>query len=206
MTLVAVARRRFAADTAEHEMTVLRDDGLYRHLRFNPPGSWTYGYELVTWPGYLAIVGDAGDYVFARIEDMFKFFGPQGARGGFEDEEWGINPGYWSEKLQGRPDFAQVYSHDAFKARLYEWADAEADWSDVYPSLLRGAVDRELLHSYTFSDAEARERMDDVDDDGTLFSGWEWDLRDYESRFLWCCWAIVWGIGRYRAATEGSPK
>lgn len=25
---------RFARDTAQHEMTVLHDDGLYRHLRF----------------------------------------------------------------------------------------------------------------------------------------------------------------------------
>ena len=29
---------------------------------------------------------------------------------------------------------------------------------------------------------------------------WEWDLREYDWQFLWCCWAIVWGIGQYRAA------
>ena len=41
----------FAEDVAEHELTVRRDDGLYRHLRFQKPGTWIYGFDLITWPG-----------------------------------------------------------------------------------------------------------------------------------------------------------
>jgi hypothetical protein len=26
---------------------------------------------------------------------------------------------------------------------------------------------------------------------------WEWDFHDYESSFIWACYAIQWGITRY---------
>jgi hypothetical protein len=90
---VAKSRERFEQETAEHEMTVLRDDGLYRHLRFQRPGTSIYWFDLVTWPGRLVICGDCGDLMFSRLRDMFEFFGPDSSRGGFEDARWGINPG-----------------------------------------------------------------------------------------------------------------
>lgn len=33
--------REFLKDIADHRMTVLRDDGLYRHIRFQEPGTYT---------------------------------------------------------------------------------------------------------------------------------------------------------------------
>lgn len=208
----AQARDRFVRDTAEHTMAVLRDDGLYRHLRFQRPDSSFYYFDLVTWPGHLVICGDAGDYHFSRARDMFAFFGPQGARAGFDDVEYGINAWYWGEKLQGARagrDGAMSYSHDAFRAQLYQWAEQEAEdgWNyEMYPGLLREALDREVLYDWTHSAAEARERLDevmrDVDDHDLFSDAWEWDLRELDHRFLWCCWAIVWGIEQYRAATR----
>lgn len=35
-------QKRFAGDTDEHQMTVLHDDGLYRHLRFKAPTTGMY--------------------------------------------------------------------------------------------------------------------------------------------------------------------
>lgn len=191
--LIEKVRVRFVDDTAKHVMDVIRDDGLYRHLRFKQPGSTFYYHDLITWPGYLAIVGDAGDYLFSRTRDMFEFFASDSGR---------INPHYWGEKLQGPRngrDNARSYSHDAFRARLYEWCQDEGEWGGIYPSLLRGAVDRELLHDWTHSEHEARERLDYVDCDTSIFGdSWEWDLREYDHQFLWCCWAIARGIQRYR--------
>ena len=69
----AEVHERFKKDTAEHQMTVLRDDGLYRHLRFRKPGTGIYGFDIVTWPGYLAISGDMGASMFTRLEDMIQF-------------------------------------------------------------------------------------------------------------------------------------
>src|SRR5690348_12248442 len=80
---------QFADNTAEHELTILHGDGLYRHIRMQKPGTGMYHYDLVTWPGYLAISGDLDSYVFSRVRDMFTFFRGRG-----------INPSYWAEKVQ----------------------------------------------------------------------------------------------------------
>jgi hypothetical protein len=195
------ARERFERDTADHEMTVLREDGLYRHVRFQEPGTGAYYYDLVTWPGHLVICGDMGDYHFSRIRDMFDFFGPY---------RHGINPGYWAEKLQGPhrgSDLAQSYSHEAFRQHVHSWAENEALYNadcEMYPSLLRDALDREVLDDHTTHPDEARERLTAVEDGlgqpGMFGDVWDWDLREFDSRFLWCCWAIVRGIEQYRAA------
>jgi hypothetical protein len=201
----ALARKRFVRDTCDHKMQVFHDEGLYRHLRFVDPSSSMYWFDLVTWPGYLAIVGDAGDYVFCRTRDMFEFF-----ESDFEDCRWGINPHYWGEKLQhggsGGRSSAMSYSHEAFGAHLREWAREEALHNydmEMYPSLLTGAIERELLSEYTWSKEEALERLRDMEDElgeSPWPDAWEWDLREFDGQFLWCCWAIVWGIGQYRRA------
>ncbi|MEN5374297.1 hypothetical protein [Stenotrophomonas hibiscicola] len=47
----AKALARFEKDTAEHQMEVLLDNGVYRHLRFKRPGSYAFSFDVVTWPG-----------------------------------------------------------------------------------------------------------------------------------------------------------
>jgi hypothetical protein len=42
---------------AGHTMTVLRDEGLHRHVRFAGPDS-LYRFEIVTRPGALALRGE----------------------------------------------------------------------------------------------------------------------------------------------------
>lgn len=194
------SRLRFEAETREHVMSIIRDDGLYRHVRFKRPDDTFYFYDLVTWPGYLAIVGDAGDYLFSRIRDMFDFF---------NDHGYGINPDYWAQKLQGREvgrSGAKSYSHECFIAHVNSWAEEEAEYNwdcEMYPSLLKEALARELrLNEWTHSETEARDRMDDVEDElGYELFGetWEWDMRDFDHQFLWCCWAVMTGVQRYKA-------
>lgn len=194
------ARKRFEGDTAEHEMTVMRDDELYRHLRFKAPGTITYYYDLVTWPGYLAIVGDMGDYLFSRTRDMFEFFEGDGKR---------INPHYWAEKLQSGPSpgrsGAMVYSHDALRSHVLDWARDYCEYGGgdvMYPSLLVAALEREILSGHTLHPEEARERIDRLEEAVGYVEAWEWDLREYDQHFLWCCWAILRGIGQYRTKEQ----
>ncbi len=203
-------RESFVRATAEHQMSILHDDGLYRHLRFQKPGTSIYYFDLVTWPGHLVVCGDLGDYHFSRTRDMTEFFAPSGARGGFEDRRWGVNLYYWGEKLLGgRPGRAGAmsYSHDAFRAQLYSWAAKEAAHNadcEMYPGLLQEALEREVLDEHTHSMDEALERLRDVEDEigERLWSddAWEWDLREFDASYVWCCWAIVWGLEQHRAA------
>lgn len=81
------ALQYFERDVAEHQMQVLRDDRLYRHLLFKKPGTGCYHFNIVTYPGTLVYTGDMGSFVFQRLEDMFEFFRSDADRGD------GINPG-----------------------------------------------------------------------------------------------------------------
>lgn len=210
---VAKSRARFVRDTTEHAMKVVLDQGAHRHLRFRDPATMTYWFDLVTWPGHLAIVGDCGSYVFARTTDMFEFFEPSGARGGFEDERWGINPTYWSEKLQAPrgPDAALVFSYEKFSARVREWfKEVEDDLDPTAAAALREALQESVLGEHYFTAHEAHDALNRFEHNGhRIHDAWEWDMREYDWSFLWCCWAIVWGISQYRlqsptSATGGS--
>lgn len=196
--VIAESKERFDNEVERHELSVLRDDDLYRHLRFRRPDTITYWFDILTWPGYLAVVGDCGDFVFARTRDMMDFFAADHGR---------INPQYWSEKLRApRPDAALTFSHDKLVIALKEWFK-EQDY-DMSGNLLGAtgrqalweAIDRQIIN-VSWSEAEAVQHLRDFQHKGHLYlidSAWEWNLREYDWSFLWCCWAIVWGIRVYR--------
>jgi hypothetical protein len=102
---------RFTHDTASHEMTVLHDDGLYRHVRFMNPKSSGYWFDLLTVPGMLVFCGDGDSFVFRRIPDMFAFFRGKVGR---------IDPHYWSEKLAADPGSVMAYDQDLFEQQVKE--------------------------------------------------------------------------------------
>jgi hypothetical protein len=197
-----VARERFERDTANHQMTVLHDDGLYRHLRFSSGGSF-YWYEIVTWPGRLTVAGDVETFTFARTEDMFDFFG----NGTDPAGEPQINPHYWAQKIDGPgggQNLARIYTHEALRDRVLSWAEdhcSSGEGAMIYPSLLTEALEREVLYGYTNYEGEGYERLGLLEDAVGYMDCWEWDLKQYDWAFLWCCWAIVSAIGQYRAAT-----
>ncbi len=178
----------FARDTAQHEMTVLHDDGLYRHLRFMNPDRSSHWFDIVTWPGTLAVRGDVDGYMFTRARDMFEFFR-------FSSHQGGINPGYWSEKTEGGSRACKSYSEERAKALVL----AEVRDLEMRPLGLFLAIQREIFNHVHFED-EARDALEHFDHEGVRFRDvWEWDLHDYDWSFLWACHAIVWGIAQYDA-------
>ncbi|HCA85495.1 MAG TPA: hypothetical protein DEQ61_08380 [Streptomyces sp.] len=181
--------KRFQRDTAGHQMTVLHDDGLYRHLRFTSPKSSEYWFDLVTWPGRLAMCGDVGeDYVFTRLPDMFEFFRGKS-----------INPHYWAEKLGGGRRSVKEYSEDLFRQLVVERFVEDARWNGVPPGTGK-ALRTWVLNEDLSDEHEARNVLEDFAHRGYEFSDvWEWDFHDYEQQFLWACNAIVWGIAQYDA-------
>lgn len=189
----------FLRDVATHEMTVRTDDGTFRHITFGRPGSSVYRFHLTTWPGYIAISGDMGCFVFSRLPDMFEFF----------RDKW-INPGYWAEKIQatnkhgGHRKFSFDLLKKAIAADFENWdfedeAQKSAAWKEIaddYSGLLYEAECSDLqFATSTVMDWKCPITGQEFHD------FWEHDLEDYTHHFIWCCRAILWGIEQYDAAT-----
>jgi len=192
--------KRFAKDVANHEMEVIRDDGVYRHVRFrNPSQSWNQWFELVTWPGVLCYHGDMGTYVFSRTKDMFEFFRMDGER---------INLYYWPQKCVAEDRNAKIreYSHDEFvsvvRESAKEWADEMAD--DERREFLAEIEDEVIRNSDELHEVEAIRRSMEFEWKGRypFQDFWERGCKVPSRGFLWCCHAIVWGIAKYDAARE----
>lgn len=191
---------RFARETAKHEMTVLHDDGLYRHLRFQQPGTSMYWFELVTWPGKLAFAGDVDGYAFSCTTDMLGFFRQSSWNGG-------INPTYWDEKVIASRDSVMTYSQDLFNQQVADdLKEAEQDWPGV-TAAWNEKVNDFFADYNTEYEHDARAALNNFefwlgDDSGEPFrfrDTDEWQLKDHNWTFLWCCHAIVWGISQYDA-------
>ncbi|MDJ0337433.1 hypothetical protein [Cryobacterium sp. PH31-O1] len=196
----ADSARRFKNDVTKHRMTVLHDSGVYRHVRFQKPGTGIGHFALITAPGCLTIRGDMGTYVFARIYDMFNFF---------DRSSYGINPGYWGEKLEaiGRPEGYREYSVEKFKAWVNEdWADRMEQYTPAQRMTIRAAIDSDILGDDNWGfDTEYIEGatgvLDDFDVEGFTYTDvGELDFEDYSYHYLWACHAVQWGIQQYRLA------
>jgi hypothetical protein len=199
------AAERFARETEHHKLTILHDDGLYRHLRFMPesPRSSMYWFDLITVPGALIFQGDGESFVFRRDEDMFEFF-----RSNPDRDTLRISPDYWAEKLTSNRAAVKAYSRAVFEQRVAEaLADAEDHWPEIAAAWKLHADDP---YDYDLDDeGSARQALADFQytveghDETFEFSDtWEWDLRDYDWWFLWACHGIVWGIAQYDAARK----
>lgn len=225
---------RFRAETTNHQMTVLHDDGLYRHLRFAAPGSSFYWFDIITWPGRLSVGGDVDTFAFARVDDMFAFF--RGQR---------VNPQYWAEKIADGRDRAKTFDEAKFN-RLVD--DEVNETETTFPGLTASlreemaeyatyfeAGAREFLRDFTYRTSAGQTAIDHAEytwsatlhnpqatsaekdaawkayrrtEDQHTFAfrdSWEWDLTDYDWSFLFACHAIVWGIAQYDEARKPVP-
>ena len=177
---------RFKVDTEKHEMTVLHDDGLYRHLRFRQPANSFYWFDLITVPGTLVFQGDGTSFTFRRVEDMFTFF-----------RNRQVNPQYWAEKLTSGADVTQ-FDSDLFATRVKEMF-VDAARIDGVPAGTGAALLRDVLDEVSYCDERgAHELLAGFEHKGFHFSDtWDMSFRDYDWWFLWALHGIVWGIGQY---------
>jgi hypothetical protein len=200
----------FLKDVATHQLMIVRDDGLYRHLRFKRPASGCMYFDIITWPGYLCYTGDMGTYVFSRIDDMLAFFRST-------DAQLKINAGYWSEKVQADSIYGnglREFSEDRFRENLKhdfdnhfesdepdEDADVEerakfearkaAAWEEVEDQILS-------LDSLEHDGFQAAMRFQH---EGLSFTDfWDHTFTVFTYHYIWCCFALVWGIQQYDAA------
>lgn len=213
-----LSEAQFLNDVRGHQMTVIRDDGVHRHVRFARPGSYCMHFDLITWPGYLCYTGDMGTYVFRRLEDMFQFFRDERAGRPGEDETLHINLGYWSEKLEaadchGRHVVGvEEFDEERFLSTINEirkgWIKENRDvltkderrelWEAVENEVLSQVDDGEYAARAAaggFMHTAGGKRFEFVD-------LWDYSFGRFTYRFVWCCYALAWGIGKYDAAKK----
>lgn len=193
--------KRFLNDVAEHRMAVLRDDGLHRHLQFRRPSTYCMGFDIVTWPGYLAYTGDMGCFVFTRLPDMFEFFRTDRTHSPQDGRKLYINRGYWAEKCVAQDrNGIKVYSAEVFHRAVL---DRLKHNGERLPPGTRAAVRDQVLSRADDGEHEAMRAAIDFEHEGFRFSDfWETDLREYTYHYVWCCYALAWAIEQYDAIKE----
>lgn len=199
----------FTRDTATHQLTIIRDDGVYRHLRLKRPDSGVFHFDIITWPGHLAVTGDMGASVFSRLDDMFQFFRD-------DDGELGINPGYWSEKLVANDGDAQNFSSERFKRLIRERYDChikeysgddseEPEWADeLWDDLAESVLGAESAESACSAMSEFSGDYGDSHFEFADIHDYYREMLEYDYHLLWRMFAIVYAIREYDKA-KGMP-
>jgi hypothetical protein len=204
----------FLKDVATHQMTVIRDDGVNRHIRFSRPDTSCYHFDLITWPGKLCYTGDMGTYVFSRIEDMFEFFRADREYGKTKGRNLSINLGYWSEKLLavdgGRSggnvqEFDEERFNQVIMEHLVDWVKSHKDsttkeqrrdlWDAVIDEVINAEGDsggmRKQIAGHDFHH-KVNSKIDFYFQDL-----WDYHTQKYTYHFVWCCYALAWGVEQY---------
>lgn len=216
---------QFLKDVAEHQMHVLLDNGVYRHLRFKRPGTGCMHFDLVTYPGHLVYSGDMGNFLFERTHDMFEFFRKKPGA----DLDRCIDKRYWAEKIEaaergGVKEFSEELFKRAVLGDLVAWLrghrqettkeERRALWETVRDEVLHVDGDsgghRQTIAAWDFSHTVRESSWDFTGGAVTETKGLEFYFQDfcehtldtYTHSFRWCCFAIAWGIWQYDAAKD----
>ena len=187
--ITSVTEQSFLKDVREHRMTVLHDTGLYRHLRFQKPGTRIGQFDIVTWPGHLSFTGDMGSYVFARLADMLEFF-RDGRSGSIQ-----VNLAYWAEKCQAadRDSGIKEYSAAKFREEIERWLDD----GEATPEC-RAEARSSVLVFADEGEYAARSAAESFEYEGFEFTDfWEADCQEWTARYVWCCFALAWAVRQY---------
>jgi len=216
MKAAACTEEQFLRNVVDHQMTVIRDDGVNRHIRFKQPDSGNMHFDLITWPGHLCYTGDMGTYVFQRTTDMFEFFRQDRAYNEKRGRKLSINLSYWTEKLVAVDGNrgggkVKVFDGDKFTRVINEYRvnwmrstkedgtldkDGRRDLWEAIEGEVLGEVqeggDRAQYAAYDFRHINGDRHWYFED----LF---EHDFTEYTHSIVWCCYALAWGIMQYDA-------
>lgn len=190
-----VDKPRFDRDVKEHQMEIVIDSGVNRHVVFGRPGDSCYRFQLNTWSGFLCFSGDMGTFVFQRSHDMFAFFRGQLLNPHFD---------YWHEKLTAVCN--RGGSQEVSEDRMIELAKYHAK---QYGKTLETKSKRrefgerfneEVLESICDSSPDAFIQTMcrfSFDGDRPFQDFWEVNIMVHTTRYRWCCYAIPWAVSVY---------
>jgi len=187
-------KERFLEVVKDHKLTIIYDNDINRHIRLqNKNGDYCGRYDIITWDNHLCITGDYGSYLFQRTTDMFNFF---------RNEELKINSYYWAEKCIAESVFGngiREFSVKRFKERIIEYYK---NWLSYNLTSLEEIkeVKEEIRNMFAYAEDEyscveayrnfSSEYLD-------LSDFWEDSCMEKTYHFIWCLYAIVFGIQKY---------
>ncbi len=222
----ACTAEEFLADVANHRMRILLNNAIYRHIHFrSAERGWNQWFDLITWPGCLTISGDMGTWTFSRVTDMFTFFRSSGGlkinesywaeklqHGNFSGRQGGK---VWDQDAFQSRQGGKVWDQDAFQSSVLARLKARFEDEPEKLAEITGAVEEEIFRrhdgdgphmmrhalyewSYEFEADRWRTGYDHQRTWKFQFDGMDIpDGMEYSYHFIWCLYAIVWGIQRY---------
>lgn len=217
----------FLKDVKDHQIEILKDDDVYRHIRLRNPKDICYYYDIITFPSGLLFTGDMQTYEFERTIDMFAFF-----RSGIDkDGDININIDYWAEKCQAMSIYCKIKNFfeteffkniDSYFACYYEienmllyklyhkmeYEDKGSIWFNSEGIIPHDIVWHEIQehfeyidhHEYSLYSAVNTFKSDTSNFDFQDF--FEYDCSEYDYNFIWCLFAIVYAIREYDKLKE----
>jgi hypothetical protein len=229
--MTALNEDQFLKEVAGHSMTVIRDDGIYRHLRFKRPDTICMHFDLITWPSYLCYTGDMGTYVFTRLTDMFEFFRTDREYAARRGRKLAINLSYWSEKLTAvdgsrsggsAKEFDESKFREVINSYLVGWVRSAKESGSLDKDGRRElwkAVEQEVLGQLEYGEQAAYTAANEFSYPPGRYwpekPTWQFtdlfehDFSEYTQRMVWCCYALAWGIQQYdeaKAAADRDPR
>ncbi|PXY91377.1 hypothetical protein [Gilliamella apis] len=191
---------QFLNDVKNHELTIHKNNGVYRHLTFKNPNDCNQYFNITTFPDYLIITGDMGALVFSRLHDMFDFF---------RSDDLKINPDYWAEKIRSTSWDARIESYSEFDTdKVKENAKIYLN-KYIQDNNLSEDDKEDLLEEFKFEILYSEDEYEIVEairnfsfKDFKFDEFWESDYREFTGHYIWLCYAIVWGIKKFDDATS----
>lgn len=193
-----------AKDIAGHELTVIHDAGLHKHLLYRNPASSEFWFTITTAPGTLTVHGDMGTYVFARETDMISWFLGSSWRGE-------PNVDYWAEKCastggrRGLKEYSETALRQCIESALRDEIECEGLTVGEAAVLRHDAT--EFLHGYDLSDPPAYVELGRFTSGGRRpFSGsYEWDPYEYTYQYVWTAHTLLAALQAYREQVARQP-
>jgi hypothetical protein len=194
---------KFLNDVKNHGIEIIKNDGLYRHVRFKAAKINTHWFDLIAWPNNLCITGDMGTFIFNCTDDMFDFFIMKKNDFNYKNI---INPGYWVEKATTETVYGngiREFSTELFLENVREYFDEQTEDMDKKEKeeLWENEI---IIQFYGEDEYECVTNIREFYHDKINFNDfWEMCNHKYTYHYIWCCYAIVWGIKKFREVTNG---
>lgn len=203
-------KERFLKDISGHVIEIISDNGINRHIRFRRPGTMCMHFDLITWPGYLCYTGDMGTFVFQRLKDMFQFFR--------SNPNHRIDFRYWAEKVEAMDKCEGVneFDPDAFKQEItkqrrklfvqyapYMYSDQRQEFWEGLEEVKNSADEGEhrsitKMQDWHYNFIGPQDTIRAMKDYWISIDTCDFpSCKKYSRRFLWCGYAIQWGINLY---------